>query len=373
MAPKKKHCVGAAQPDIQHIESSESREAAVGIRVGTCKRWLQGQARTTTVLELLGVADDVMQEPRPTRLRVVAKALGVKRTHGESNAALHEKVRRQWFECIDGIRGSQTAGADVGPAQSLKPKMGASPSSAASTSAADPLENTERAGAERPGTSPNDAAEAQHVAARLRVGKCKRLLQEQLPGTKAQELLEVADDMVQAPGGKRLRVLAKDLGVKRATGESDIALHDKVRRAWLESVDSAFGDQVAVAARGSSQKAPKTKAKASVAASTKGGVSGQYVRDVLGHEGAQRERKCFELLDAHRHADDADLRKAAEHALLLAAIPDLCYDRTRDQLDHTAGLLGFEKRRMGEAKATFQKRLAADWEQVVLGGSTTYK
>ncbi len=155
--------------------------------------------------------------------------------------------------------------------------------------------------------------------------------------------------------------------------DGDIALHDKVRRAWLESVDSAFGDQVAVAARGSSQKAPKTKAKASVAASTKGGVSGQYVRDVLDHEGAQRERKCFELLDAHWHADDADLREAAEHALLLAAIPDLCYDRTRDQLDHTAGLLGFEKRRMGEAKATFQKRLAADWEQVVLGGSTTYK
>ncbi len=366
MAPKKKHRVGAAQPDTQHAEASD---AAVGIRVAACTRFLRGQTQTTKVLELLGVAGDVMQAPPRARLRAVATSLGVTRANGESDAALHEKVRRQWFESIDGIRGPEAAGADVASVQPLVPKMGATPFSVAGTSAANPPETTESAVAERLGTSPNDAAEARCEAARLRADKCKRLLQQQLPGTKAQELLEVADDMVQAPCQNRLWVLARNLGVKRARGESVAALHDKVRSAWLESVDSAFGDQVAVAAPGPAQKAPKTSAKESVAVSTKGGVSRQHVRDALDHEGAQRERQCFQLLDAHRRTDDADLRKAAEHALLLAAIPDLCYDRTRNQLDHRAGLLGFEKRMAGEAKATFLKRLAAAWEQVVVGGS----
>ena len=146
----------------------------------------------------------------------------------------------------------------------------------------------ERAGVERPGSLHTDAAEAQRIAACNRVSTCRRLLTEQLPSAKAQELLDVADAMVQAPCQKRLRELATELRVNRDNGEGDVALHDKIRRAWVESVDIALRNQVASVAPQPVMKVRKTKAKAAASASSNGALSAQSVTDMLDDEGRQR-------------------------------------------------------------------------------------
>jgi hypothetical protein len=105
--------------------------------------------------------------------------------------------------------------------------------------------------------------------------------------------------------------------VNRVNCEGDVALHDKIRRAWFESVDIALCNQVAHVAPQPVMEVRKTKAKAAASASSKGAVSAQFVADMPDDERRQRDCKCLALLQMHRRSSDADLRKAAEYLVNL--------------------------------------------------------